>query len=179
MAENNKKSINLLPEFLRTDKNSKFLSSTLDPLIQTPQLERIDSFVGSVITPNYNPSTDFYLQEDLPLRKNYALQPGLVFKNQTNEITDVVGYDDLINEISTQGGNTDNLDRLFRSKFYAYDPLICWDKLINFTQYYWLPDGPEAIEINDESLDVDTDIIEIIFVVLILVYPLLKIKLIV
>ena len=69
MADN-KKSVNLLPEYLKTDKNSKFLSGTLDPLIQTPQLERIDGFVGSVVTPNYNPNTDFYIKEDLPLMNN-------------------------------------------------------------------------------------------------------------
>jgi hypothetical protein len=49
-----RKSANLLPVLFRTDKNSKFLSATLDPLIQSPQLERIDGFVGSVITPNFN-----------------------------------------------------------------------------------------------------------------------------
>ena len=71
MADN-KKSVNLLPEYLKTDKNSKFLSGTLDPLIQSPQLERIDGFVGSKITPNYDPTKDFYLKEDLAIRKDYS-----------------------------------------------------------------------------------------------------------
>ena len=42
-----KKSVNLLPEYIRTDKNSKFLSSTIDQFLQTPQLERVDGYVGS------------------------------------------------------------------------------------------------------------------------------------
>jgi len=58
-----KQSANLLPEYLKTDKNLKFLSGTLDPLLQTPQLERIDGFVGSKITPNYK-KTDSYLKEN-------------------------------------------------------------------------------------------------------------------
>ena len=152
MADN-KKSVNLLPEYLKTDKNSKFLSGTLDPLIQSPQLERIDGFVGSKITPNYNPTKDFYLKEDLALRKEYALEPALVFKDQSANITDVIAFDDIINEISIQGGKTDNLDTLFRSKFYSYDPCIEWDKLVNYNQYYWLPTGPDAITLDGTGPD--------------------------
>jgi hypothetical protein len=80
MADN-KKSVNLLPEYLRSDKNAKFLSSTIDQLIQTPQLERINGFIGSKITPNYNSSTDVYIKENFSLRKDYQLEPALVFKN--------------------------------------------------------------------------------------------------
>jgi len=144
MADN-KKSVNLLPEYLKTAKNSKFLSSTLDPLIQTPQIERIDGFVGSVETPNYNPATDFYIKETLPLRKEYPLEPAIVFKDGISNVTDVIGFDDIINELTLQGAKTDNLDRLLRSKFYSYDPRVDWDKLINYNQYYWLPNGPDAI----------------------------------
>lgn len=157
MADN-KKSVNLLPEYLKSDKNSKFLSGTLDPLIQTPQLERIDGFVGSVVTPNYNPDTDFYIKEDLPLRKEYALEPALVFKDQSSNITDVIGFDDIINEMNLQGGKTNDLDRLFRSKFYSYDPQVNWDKLVNYNQYYWLPNGPNSILVDDD-INIDVDIV--------------------
>ena len=140
-----KKSVNLLPEYLRTDKNSKFLSSTIDQFIQTPQVERLEGFVGSKITPNYNPSTDSYLDEKSSLRNSYSLEPALVFRDANSNITDVVSYDDLINEISIQGNKSSNLNSIFNSKFYSYDPLIDWDKLINFTDYYWLPTGPGLI----------------------------------
>jgi hypothetical protein len=143
----NKKSVNLLPEYLQTDKNSKFLSSTIDQFIQTPQLERVDGYIGSILTPNYNPSSDFYLKQSSKLRKDYPLEPALVFKDQFSNITDVVAYDDLINELTIQGSKTNNLDRLFRSEFYSYDPLIDWDKLVNYSNYYWLPNGPEFIEL--------------------------------
>ena len=63
-----KKSVNLLPEFLRSDKNSKFLASTIDQLIQTPQVERVDGFVGSKLTPTYNPLVDSYLIDTSELR---------------------------------------------------------------------------------------------------------------
>ena len=141
----NKKSVNFLPDYLKSDKNSKFLAGTIDPLIQSPELERIDGFVGSVITPNYNPTTDSYIKEDSDLRTNYSLEPALVFKDKSSNVTDVVAFDDIINEIGIQGGKIDNLDRLFRSKFYSYDPYIDWDKLINYSQYYWLSGGPDSI----------------------------------
>jgi hypothetical protein len=144
-----KKSVNLLPEYLRSNKNDKFLSSTIDQLIQTPQLERIDGFIGSKVTPNYDPANDVYLKEDLPLRKNYQLEPALVLRDSISNITDVIGYDDIINELSIQGGRTEDLDRLFRSNFYSYDPLIDWDKLVNYSEYYWLPTGPEPILIDN------------------------------
>ena len=154
MADN-KKSVNLLPEYLKSDKNSKFLSGTIDPLIQTPQIERIDGFVGSKITPNYDPVNDYYINEDSSLRTNYSLEPALILKDKSSKITDVIAFDDLINEIKTQGGKTDNLDLLFRSKFYSYDPYIEWDKLINYTHYHWLPNGPDSILIDDLKVDIE------------------------
>jgi len=154
----NKKSVKFLPDNLQSDKNSKFLSSTFDPLIQTPEIERIDGFIGSKTTPNYDSTKDYYLPEDSSLRTNYSLDPALVFKDSAGSITDVVAFDDIINEISIQGGKVGDIDRLFRTKFYSYDPYIDWDKLINYTQYYWLPNGPDTVII-DAAVDVENEII--------------------
>ena len=154
----NRKSVNFLPDYLKSDKNSKFLAGTIDPLIQSPKLERIDGFVGSIITPNYNPTTDFYIKEESELRTNYSLEPALVFKDNSSNVTDVVAFDDIINEIGIQGGKIDNLNRLFRSNFYSYDPHIDWDKLVNYSQYHWLSTGPDSIlfesdiNINDQII---------------------------
>ena len=147
MADN-RKSVNLLPDYLKTDRNSKFLSGTIDPLIQPTQLERIDGFVGSKISPNYSPSRDFYIKEDSKLRTNYSLEPALVFKDKSSKITDVVSFDDIINEIKTQGLETEDFNKIFKSTSYSFDPYIDWDKLVNYTQYYWLYNGPESILID-------------------------------
>ena len=154
----NKKSVNLLPEYLQTDKNKKFLSSTIDQLIQTPELERIDGYIGSKDTPNYDSTKDIYINENFPLRKNYQLEPALVFRNSLSTPTDVIGFDDIINELQIQGSHVDNLDKLFRTKFYSYNPHIEWDKLINYSQYYWLPNGPSSIVI-DDSINVESVIV--------------------
>lgn len=145
MAKKPIKSVELLPEFLRTDKNSKFLSSTLDQLIQPAQLERIDGYIGSKLTPTYNSTNDIYISESLSLRRNYQLTPALVIKNESNAVQDVIGIDDVVNEISFKGGKQDNLDRLFGPEYYSYDPHIDWDKLVNYQEYYWLVTGPDTI----------------------------------
>jgi len=158
MADTIIKSVNLLPEFLQTAKNTKFLSSTIDQLIQKPQLERLDAYIGSTNTPTYTTS-DIYIPEISDLRTNYQLTPSLVLYDSAGNISsNIVAIDDLINEINLYGGDTSNLDRLFRSKFYSYNPHIDWDKLINYQQYYWLTEGPETILITD-NIDIDTVVV--------------------
>lgn len=159
MTKSLKKSSNLLPEFLRSDKNVKFLSSTFDQFIQTPQLERIDGFVGTKLTPNYNPSSDFYISQSSPIRSNYALEPALVFRDENSKIKDVISFDDIVNELRINGSDIDNLDTLLRTDYYSFDPPIDWDKLVNYDQYYWLINGPDPILINNTSTDILTTII--------------------
>jgi hypothetical protein len=142
-----RKSINFLPVYYRTDKNSKFLSSTLDQFISPPQLERLNGFIGSKLSPNYNPEKDQYISDPLPLRRKYQLEPGLIIRKKDGTVDRAYGYDDLINQVAYHGGNVDNLDKLFRPDTYSYDPQIDWDKLINYRNYYWLPTGPEPIRI--------------------------------
>ena len=147
-------SIKFLPEYLRTDKNAKFLSATLDQWIQPAQLERISGFIGSKNTPNYNSTSDVYIPETLDLRRDYQLTPALVVNDALYNVQDVIGLDDLINEITLNGGKTNNLDRLLRGEFYSYNPYIDWDKLINYQEYYWLVEGPDEIEISETLVDI-------------------------
>lgn len=148
MATNFIQSVNLLPDFLQTDKNTKFLASTIDQLIQKPQLERLDGYIGSTNTPTYTTS-DVYISEFSNLRTDYQLTPSLIVQDELGNISSVVAIDDLVNEINLYGGNTDNFDRLFRSDFYSYDPKIDWDKLVNYQQYYWLINGPDLLILNN------------------------------
>ena len=156
---NNIKSVNFLPEYLRTDKNSKFLSATLDQWIQPAQIDRISGYIGSKNTPTYVSTSDVYIPESLPLRRDYQLTPALVVNNSLYEVQDVIALDDLINEINLKGGNTKNLDRLLRSDFYSYNPFIDWDKLINYQEYYWLVEGPNEIEVTEDIIDINQRIL--------------------
>jgi len=153
MAKKPIKSINLLPEFLRTNKNSKFLSSTIDQLIQPAELERLDGFIGSKLTPTYISTSDVYISESLPLRRDYQLEPALVVKTDLGSIEQVKAIDDLANEITVEGGFNNDFDRLFRSDFYSFDPHIDFDKFVNYQKYYWLVTGPDTITITGKQLN--------------------------
>ena len=41
-----RRSVQHLPAFYRTDANQRFLSSTLDPMVQKGSLERLDGYIG-------------------------------------------------------------------------------------------------------------------------------------
>ena len=41
-----RRTVQHLPAFYRTDTNQRFLSSTLDPLVQKGSLERLDGYIG-------------------------------------------------------------------------------------------------------------------------------------
>ena len=144
---NTRRSVDLLPSYHRTDKNSKFLSSTLDQFIQQPQLERVNGYLGSKLTPNYDPTKDHYLSSNTKLRTDYQLEPSMIIRDVDGNITTALGYDDLIGQLGFHNAQTDNLDRLFRPESFSYNPHINLDKFINFRQYYWLPTGPDSIEI--------------------------------
>lgn len=150
MANKKQKSINLLPEFFRTDKNNKFLSSTIDQLIQTPELERIDGYIGSKSTLTYNSTSDVYISETSKLRKDYQLAPSLVINDENYNVKKPIGIDELTNEISLQGGITSNFDKLYSPDYYSFNPHVDWDKLVNYQEYYWLTTGPETIVVTGQ-----------------------------
>ena len=154
MADKNISAVNLLPEYFKTLTNTKFFKSTIDQLIQPAQLESIDGYIGSSQTPTYKPS-DVYISNGNP----YQLDPALILQDSLGNITDSQGYDDLINEIATKGGFTNDLDRLLRTKFYSYDAHIDWDKLVNYQNYFWMPFGPEVLEIATPAIDINNTIV--------------------
>jgi hypothetical protein len=148
-----RRAVDLLPSYHRTDRNTKFLASTLDQFIQQPEIKRIDGYVGSKLSLNYDPSKDQYIDGTTKLRNDYQLEPSLIIQDVNQNIKASLGYDDLINQLAFNNAKTDNLDRLFRPQSYSYDPMIDWDKFINFRQYYWLPTGPDVIEISGKQKD--------------------------
>jgi hypothetical protein len=141
--------VNLLPAYLRTSKNAKFLSSTIDQLIQRPQLERLNAYIGTTSTPTYNVG-DEYIQEISAIRQAYQLEPALVTYDDSANVNTVVTIDDLANEIQVKGGDSSNFDRVFASEVYSFTPPIDLDKLVNYQNYCWMPNGPRVIDLPDE-----------------------------
>jgi len=161
MSTDNINSANLLPEYFQTDKNNKFLSSSLDQLIQPAQIERISGFIGSKLSPNYNSTADTYIPDVLEIRKDYQFNPALVIYDESNNIQRAIGIDDLTNNISIQSGLPADFNKLYSSPIYSYNPHINWDKFTNYQKYYWLPTGPSVISIGTINgyINVDVDIV--------------------
>jgi len=136
---------NFLPEAFRTPANQKFLNATLDQLVTQPDLRNINGYVGRKFAPTFK-STDNYVPEPTAQRQNYQLEPSIVVKNpKTNNVDFFSSYIDLVNQVGYSGGFNNNHDRLFKSEYYSYDGLFDFDKFVNFTQYYWLENGPGAV----------------------------------
>ncbi len=145
-----KKTLTFLPNIFRTDVNRKFLGSTLDQLINEPELRRINGYVGRTFSPTYN-NNDAHLVEPTRQRQNYQFEPSIVIRNELDQIQKFGNYNDIINKINYYGGNTRNHDRLFSNEFYNFTPHINLDKLVNYSQYYWMPYGLTPVTISSRS----------------------------
>ena len=141
------KTINFLPEVFQTDTNKKFLNATLDQLVSEPNFKKVNGYIGRKFAPTYKTS-DSYVNETDTDRQNYQLEPStVVFNPETNTTDFYSSYVDLINKIKFYGGNTTDHSRLFRNQTYSYDGHFDLDKFVNFSQYYWLANGPDAVSV--------------------------------
>ena len=146
------KTIDFLPEIFKTKTNEQFLSATLDQLTQQPKFNRIQGFIGSKFGYGVN-STDGYLIEPTKIRNDYQLEPSVVFtKKDTSIAVDLLTYPGLLDSLKLQGSATQNNSSLFDNQFYSWDSFVDLDKLINFGQYYWLPNGPDVVTITNSVL---------------------------
>jgi hypothetical protein len=146
-----RKTIELLPGQLQTETLSKVFSATVDHLFQPQSLEFLTGYVGR--KPSwFDRSKDFYLSEPSKTREDYQLTPTIVSKDyQSGNITKALFYEDLLGQLRFQGALVDNHSRLFDQEYYSWCPPIDIDKLVNFTNYYWLPNGPDAVELLDTT----------------------------
>ncbi len=147
--KNTKKSMDFLPSYFRTEKNSKFLSSTLDQIISTPKIKRLDGYIGAKSVVNYNPSSDYYIDESNNLRSRYQLEPGLIIKNSQADIQKIFSIDDYINQLKINGLTVNNLNKFINPEIYSYNPPVDWDKFVNFSEYYWIFNGPQSVLVED------------------------------
>lgn len=142
------KTIQFLPDIFRTDTNKKFLNATVDQLINETNVKKVNGYVGRKLSPSYK-STDNYIVESSADRQNYQLEPSLIIRNAVNGNVDfATTYPDIINQIKYYGGLTDQHNRLFDNEYYTYSPRIDLDKFVNFSQYYWLENGPDTVEVS-------------------------------
>jgi len=147
--------INFLPDFYQTPANKKFLQSTIDQLYQPGTLTKTSGFIGRK-NAKAAKGTDVYVKSANDTRQNYQLEPGLTAKDSLGNITFFKDYQDYINQLGVFGANTTKHDRLNKQEFYSWDPHIDWDKFVNFQNYYWLPYGPEPINIYGQPINIES-----------------------
>ena len=146
-----RRTVGHLPAYYRTDNNQRFLSSTLDPLIQKGSLERLDGFIGRKYSYTRKVA-DNYIDATSEARTNYQLEPTVTYidndtssVNPEDKVKFTATYDDFVNQLSYLGGNVENHGRLTEEKVYNWNSAVDLDKLINYREYYWLPEGPNPI----------------------------------
>ena len=142
-----RRTVDLLPEIFRTPTNKQFLSATLDQLVQEPNLKRTQGFVGRRVGPGVNPA-DSYVVEPTQIRADYQLEPGVVFfAPETDRAQDAITYPGMLDALDLLGADTQRQDRLWQSEYYAWDPFCDLDKFTNYSQYFWLPQGPDSVDV--------------------------------
>ncbi len=147
------KSNSLLPKYFRTTKNNKFLDATLDQVLQPGTAQKLNGFYGRRTAKSYR-NNDNYIGDISVPREAYQLEPSVISKDLYDNVTFYKDYNDYINQIKAFGGNVDNHDLLNGSEYYSWNPNIDWDKLTNFREYYWMPDGPVPINVAGQSTEV-------------------------
>ena len=143
-----------LPKYFRTDKNTKFLQSTLDQLLQPGVSEKVNSFVGRKTAKAYNATTDRYIGDVSNDRVNYQLEPVSVVKDNLGNTEYLRDYMDYVNQIDNFGGNNKNHSRNNKQEFYSWNPNINWDLFTNFREYYWLPTGPQTVTVPGDAKEI-------------------------
>jgi hypothetical protein len=141
------RTVEFLPEIFQTPATRQFLNATLDQLVQEPAFEKTQGFVGRKVGPGVNP-IDRYVIEPTKSRNDYQLEPGVIsLEPDTNNIIDAITYPGINDALQLQGAFTNNADRLYASEYYTWDPFVDFDKFVNYSQYYWLPLGPDDVDV--------------------------------
>lgn len=153
------RSVDFLPQIFQTETNKQFLAATLDQLIQEPKFKKTQGFIGRTVGPGVNPN-DKYVVEPDNVRANYQLEPGVIsLEHDTNNIKNAITYPGINDAVQFNGGNSARPDRLYTSEYYSWDPFVNFDTFINFSQYFWLPNGPSVVEVASLGIPTTDDFV--------------------
>ena len=153
----NVRTVEFLPEIFQTPANRQFLNATLDQLVQEPAFQKTQGYVGRKVGPGVN-SADKYVIEPTKNRNDYQLEPGVIsLDSDTLDIKDAITYPGINDALKLQGANISNPDSLYKSDYYTWDPFVDFDKFVNYSQYYWQPAGPLAVDVSATSVPLTDD----------------------
>ena len=151
-----------LPEVLQTSAVKNFFESTVEQLFSKANTEQLQGFIGYKTKEDAGVKGAF-ISEPTATRRFYSVSPVANNINpQTNQSENIVFYDEFIDTLATYGVDVRNQNKLFGEKFSTFMPPVDVDKLINYQEYYWYPDGPSTINISGtlaKPIDIDRDIL--------------------
>jgi hypothetical protein len=137
------KQISKLPGALQTTVLKNFFESTVEQLFSKSNIETISAFIGRKEPDQFDSTKDHYISEPNPNRQKYSLEPVVnTIDSSTGEATNILFYEDFVNQIKSYGVDTTNENVLFDTNFYSFLPPIDYDKLVNYQEYFWTPEGP-------------------------------------
>jgi len=142
-----------LPRYFRTETNKKFLSSTLDQLIQPGVAEKLNGYFGRQTAKSFT-AADNYVGDISTKRSDYQFEPATVIKDDLDNVLFYKDYNDFVNQLTSFGADTSDHSRFNSQEYYAWNPHIDWDKFTNFREYYWLPNGPQTIPVKGQTIDI-------------------------
>lgn len=146
------RTLTFLPEVFQTTTNSQFLQASLDQIVDQPNTQKIQGYIGNKFGYGIN-ANDYYVTEPSATRKNYQLDPGVVFtKSNDTTASDFISYPGINDTVSLKGGISNNNNRLYESQFYSWDSFTNLDPLINYSQYYWIPSGLPAVSVGSDTV---------------------------
>lgn len=161
MADN-KKIYSKLPAVQQTTAIKNFFESTVEQLFSKSNTESIQGFVGSPRSQDVG-ITGEYLREPTVTKRFYGLSPTVNTVNpDTGESENLIFYDELIDTLRVYGVDTTNHNKIFGETYAAFMPPVDVDKLINYSEYYWAPQGPSTIRVSGTAqapIDIDRDVI--------------------
>ena len=148
-----RKSEQHLPKYFRTVPNSKFLSSTIDQLIQPGVVEKLNGYYGRETASSFS-KDDNYIGDFSESRENYQFEPASVIKDNLGSVKFYKDYNDYMNQLKSYNGQIQDHSITNQQEYYSWNPHIDWDKFINFREYYWLPNGPQTIDVRGQTTEV-------------------------
>jgi len=121
-----RRTVELLPEIFRTPTNDKFLSSTLDALVQPGTVDRLSGYVGRKFSKTYS-SEDTYLDVSQSLRNAYQLEPGVVINDEQGRPAKFYDYIDFKNQLKYFKNDVENDNDITGLQHYYWNPPVDWD----------------------------------------------------
>ena len=127
-------SADLLPRYFRTVANKKFISSTIDQMVQPGTIEKITGFMGRKDSKAFK-STDNYVSDISDDRVNYQLEPAAIVEDNLGNVLLHRDYRDYVNSTQIRNAGNINHSLMNSQEYYAWSPHITWDKFSNFREY--------------------------------------------